>query len=146
MINKKHSSDAHEIACYYIELTDGRATKTIMSKTTNQAKSLLADGYTKKEIIEVIDYIVNVKHVDMYSFGYVNTTINSFLREIKKKKAHEIALETKREIASMSDIPCKEVVDYDTQRNKDKLGGFGIESRIREKYDLNMFERNGQDN
>ena len=40
-----------------------------MSRTIVQAKSLLSDGFSKDEIIKTIDYVINVKKVDLHSLA-----------------------------------------------------------------------------
>ena len=136
------ASDAKEIAVHYIEITDGRATKAIMSKTIIQAKSLLKDGYSKEEIIKTIDYIVKVKKIEMYSFGFINASINNMLREINKL---EKAKALKEKITSITEIPTRSEVETNnesTERNKQKLNRFGVQSRFGEEFNINMFKRN----
>ena len=73
------SSDAKDIATYFVNSTNMKASKSLMSRTIVQAKSLLSDGFTKDEIIKTIDYVINVKKVDLHSFGYINVVISDML-------------------------------------------------------------------
>lgn len=145
--SKQISSDAKEIAFYYFEATNvNKTTPNIIKKTISQAKSLLTYGYTKEEILKVIDYIVNVKKVKMYSIGYVFSAINNILKEIDKieveKRQKEIVEQTKKEIASTNEAKRNEVIlnNESTKRNQDKLNRFGIQSRFGKEFDCNMFK------
>lgn len=139
-----NGTDAKDIALYFIKLTQGRATPSIIAKTIRQAKTLLSHEYTKQEIIEVIDYIILEKKYDVYSLGYINTCINDVLREIKKKKEQEELQKKKEEVRKQlaSEVTCSEVKDdgKSTERNRKKARRLGVQSRFREKFNLDMFE------
>lgn len=143
------SSDAKQIALHFIEKTSGRATKAIMGKTINQAKSLLTEGYKKEEILNVIDYLIDVKKIDMFSLGYVNVSINSILLTINKAQneliKNEKTKQVEKEVLAMNEEN-REVLQNDesTQRNKSKLNKFGVQSGVREKSFVDMFEKLGQ--
>jgi len=143
---KANGTDAKSIALHFVETTTQKATRQIMSKTILQAKSLLEAGYTLEEIKEVIDFVVNVKHVNMYSLGYVGASINDVLREIKEKKSVEDnkakSEEIQRQLTSIQEEQRNEVKDSgeSTQRNRTKLDRFGTQSRFGEKFDFDMFE------
>lgn len=145
MTVKPNGTDAKEIALHFIELTVGRATPAIVSKTITQAKILLQSGYTKQEIIDVINYVIDVKHVHMYSLGYVNSCINNILNEIKINKEKEEAIKQKEEIKQQMEeqqIQQNEVIEdgESTQRNRDKLNRFGVKPGLREKFNLDMLK------
>lgn len=137
---KANGTDAKGIALHFIDSTTQKATRQIMSKTILQAKSLLESGYTKDEIISVIDFVINEKHVDMYSLGYVNASINDVLREIKQKKSVEESKakseEIQKQLTSVQEEQRNEVKDdgESTQRNRSKIDRFGTQSRFG-KYD-----------
>lgn len=139
-----NGTDAKDIALYFIKLTQGRATPSIIAKTIRQAKTLLSREYTKQEIIKVIDYIILEKKYDVYSLGYINTCINDVLREIKKKKEQEELQRKKEEIRKKlaSGVTCSEVKDdgKSTERNREKARRLGVQSRFREKFNFDMFE------
>lgn len=139
-----NGTEAKDIALYFIKLTQGRATPSIIAKTIRQAKSLLAHEYTKEEIIKVIDYIVLEKKYEVYSLGYINTCINDVLREIKKKEEKEELEKKKAEIRNQltSEQVHSEVKDdgKSTERNREKARRIGVQSRFREKFNLDMFE------
>jgi hypothetical protein len=133
-----NGTHAKDIALHFVDRTTGRATKAIMAKTVTQAKSLLESDYEKKEIIDAIDYVIDVKGVQMYSLGYISASINTILLEMKQQKEINLA---KEQIAS-SQVQQKEVIhdEESTSRNQRKANGFGAKSRIREKFNFNMFE------
>lgn len=138
MAVRANGTHAKDIALHFVNSTTGRATKNIMVKTVQQAKSLLESGYEKQEIIDAIDYVVDVKGVQMYSLGYISASINSILIEMKQKKEIDLA---KQQIAS-SQVQQKEVIhdEKSGERNKRKADRFGSQSRFREKFNLDMFE------
>lgn len=143
---KTSTNPATEIALHFIKVTEIRTTPLIIKKTTNQAKSLLSNGYTKEEIISVIDYIINNKKATMYSLGYISASINNMLIEINKsKKQIESKIksdEIKTSLASIQDRDRDEVKtsDESTQRNRNKSNRFGIESRFREESFSDLFK------
>lgn len=137
------SSNAKDIAIHFINSTNLKASKVLMSKTIIQAKSLLSDGFTKEEIIKTIDYIVNVKKINLYSFGYINAAISSILHEVLKHEASLSTKDTEKQITVFIEASRNEVQKHDqsTNRNKSKINGFGIQPRLGEKLDFDMFER-----
>lgn len=132
-------SDAKEIALHFLEATGNRATSAIMGKTINQIKNLLVNGYTKDEIIEVIDHI-QAKGIKIYSFGYINVCINSILHEIEQNKQNQtkanlkkaIRNEVKQQETKETTSLSVEVVRH-TSTNKDKIARFGVQNS--NKYD-----------
>jgi hypothetical protein len=135
-------TDAKDIALHFIKLTTGRATPSIMAKTIIQAKSLLSSGYTKEEILSVIDYLLKIKGMDIYSLGYVSSAINNVLKEMNKEKDKQKSAEIKEQMKQTSESNIKEVIasDESTQRNRDKSNGFGIQPRFGEKSFSDLFK------
>lgn len=142
-------TDAKTVALYFLDqTTDGRNTPPVIAKTINQAKNLLAVGYTKEEIIATIDFTIK-RGVKMYSFGYLSSAIADSLREINKHKVDERVSNVKKELEEFSKQAMKEVaVDEheSTERNRQKAERLSVQSRVGTKYNLNMFEGHGQDN
>lgn len=151
MTVQPNGTDAKDIALHFVKVTTGRATPAIISKTVIQAKTLLQSGYTKDEIIKVIDYLIDVKKVQMYSLGYVGSSINSVLKEIQVKEDEECkklkSEQIKKEVSAIQETQRSEVTHdgESTQRNRDKLDRFGNESRFGKKFNFNMFEGQRQD-
>lgn len=137
------NSDAKEIAFYYFDLTNTKPAKSTISRTIVQAKALL-NNYTKEEIIKVIDYIIKIQKKKIYSLGYVNVAIENIIEKMNEEQVkEEIIKKTKQEIASIIEAKRGELkFDESTQRNKDKLNGFGVQSRFGKKFNFDMFERN----
>lgn len=138
-------SDAGIVAKYFINITSGRATPAIMKKTVSQAKTLLKNGYTKDEIIEVIDYLINKQKTEIYSLGYVITSINNILYKIKNEKTIKNKNKLKEIIVKHTEQQEKqrsEVVrnPESSHRNNAKANRFGIQSRFRKKYFSDLFE------
>lgn len=139
------SSDANKVAKYFIDKTAGRATPAIMKKTHIQAKTLLQNGYSKEEIIKVIDFLIDEKKINIYSLGYVNTCINDVLNKIKKEELQEKILQNKAIIASKEkEYKQNEVVNdiESSKRNKAKSLRLGIQSRFGKEPFGDLFKGN----
>jgi hypothetical protein len=147
MTVQANGTDAKDIALHFIHKTTGRATPAIMQKTVIQAKSLLSCGYTKSEIIRVIDFILDVKGKQLYSIGYVNACINDVLKELRQIDEKGNVKEVMKHIEEHLQQEQKEVNDDDesTQRNRDKLSRFGVQPRFGKELDFNLFEIHRQD-
>lgn len=137
------SSDAKDIAIYFVNSTNMKASKALMSRTIVQAKSMLSDGFTKDEIMKTIDYVINVKKVDLRSLGYINVVISDLLPQVLKHEAQLSTQNVGKELAAFIEASRSEVRgnDESTNRNKSKLNGFGLQPRFGEKLDFDMFER-----
>lgn len=135
------ASDAKDIAVHFVNSTDMKASKALMSRTIVQAKSLLSDGFTKDEIIKTIDYVKNIKKVNLRSFGYINVVISDFLPSVLKYEAQQSSQETQQKIMDFIEASRNEVrgVDESTNRNKNKLNGFGIQPKFGEELDFDIF-------
>lgn len=132
---------AKEIAIRFVELTQERITPLIMKKTINQAKSLLQSGYSKDEILSVIDCVLE-KGTIMHSLGYVSACINDVLKEIQQKKDAQKAASIRAEFEQAQKAQQSEVnVDAESaERNRQKASRFGIQPGKREKYSFDLFE------
>lgn len=137
------SSDAKDIAIYFVNSTNMKASKALMSRTIVQAKSMLSDGFTKDEIMKTIDYVINVRKVDLRSLGYINVVISDLLPQVLKQEAQLSTQNVGKELAAFIEASRSEVRgnDESTNRNKSKLNGFGLQPRFGEKLDFDMFER-----
>ena len=140
---KANGTIAKDVALYFLDMTTDRYTSSIVAKTINQAKQLLEAGYTKEEIISVIDYITTKTSVKMYSLGYVNHCINEVLNKIneenKAKQIREIIEQGKLEQATTIDRG--DIDNESTKRNREKVSRLNIQSRQRKKFDFDMLER-----
>lgn len=144
MTVKPNGTDAKDVALYFIRTTSGRATPAIISRTVVQAKTLLQSGYTKAEILDVIDVVID-KGIEIYSLGYISTCINDVLRELREAKRVEekkiLSAQLKEEIASQQEQQSEVSNDGEsTDRNREKLDRFGNESRFGKKFNFDMFE------
>lgn len=142
-MKKANGTEAKEIALYFINATsDGRATPAIIAKTISQTKNILKAGYTKDEIIATIDYVL-AKGTQLFSIGYISTCINDVLREIKEKEEKEKARIVAEEQAKQQAENRKAVTtgDESTKRNAEKARRLGVQSRKREKFNFDLFEK-----
>lgn len=135
---------AKQIALYFLTKTEAeRYTPAIISKTIVQARSLLRHGYTLEEVIACIDYIVDSGR-KIYSFGYINTSINDVLRQIKNNSLKEKKKEVEQAMKEELERRRREVIEGDDtrERNQQKAKGFGsVQSRLGEKFNFDMFEK-----
>lgn len=142
MTVKPNGTDAKDVALHFLKITGvERATPAIVAKTIVQAKSILKSGYSKEEIVSVIDHIVE-KGVRMYSLGYVSHAIHDALEEIKelriKEEATRIAKRLQEEqIKSRSEVTSD---GESSERNRNKAQRFGVKPWKRAKFDFDMFE------
>ena len=151
---KANPTVAKDIAIYFLEATDQRYTPSIIAKTIIQAKAILEAGYTKDEIIQCIDWVVNKTTVVMYSLGYISTMINKILENIKEEKVDEEKNEKLKKYREdmlnfQQDLLKKEgeeVSNEASNRNRRKANEFGNKSRERKKYYFDLFEESGEDN
>lgn len=151
---KANPTVARDIALYFLEATDQRYTSSIIAKTVIQAKSILEAGYTKDEIIQCIDWVVDKTNVIMYSLGYISTMINKILENIKQeaedeekneklKKYREDMLNFQQDLLKKEG---EELVNETSDRNRRKANEFGNKSGKRKKYYFDLFEESGEDN
>lgn len=139
---KVNGTHAKDIALHFLEATtDERLTPAVISKTIRQAKNLLSYGYAKDEIIRVIDAIIE-KGIHMYSLGYVNACINDVLKELEELDLKQKGIEEKKLLEQHAMEKRSEVVTHgeSTERNRDKAGRFGVQSRFGKKHNFDMFE------
>lgn len=139
---KANGTEAKDIALYFLDMIGSdRYTQAIVGKTIKQVKSVLQSGYTKQEIESVIDHIIN-KGIKMYSFGYVSASINNILEEIKAKETKVEAQSEAKLLDEHLENRRKVVTNNDdtAERNKEKARRFGVQSRVREKFNFDMFE------
>lgn len=141
-MTKVNGTDAKDIAFKFLDLTtDGRNTKAIIARTIISAKNLLSIGYSKEEICDTIDYVVK-SGVNMYSFSYINHAIADVVRKMREEETARIAEIEKQKLLEKQNLPQGEVNvdDESRERNRNKAGRFGAESRFREKHHFDMFE------
>jgi len=128
--SKSVNLDAKEIALHFIKRTDGRATPSIIARSILTAKEVLLSGYSKEEVISVIDYVLDIKKVPMYSLGYVSVCINSILKEINKESTRQRANQIRKDHeTSFAEVKQKEVVynDESKKRNQDRSSRLGLQ-------------------
>jgi hypothetical protein len=139
-------TDAKTIALHYLNATtDGRHTPAVFAKTINQAKSLLNSGYTVDEICGTIDYVIK-QGVNMYSIGYINAVIGDVVKELNKEHVQRAA-EQEKKLMMQKERETQSEVKADvesTERNREKATRLSVQSGLRTKYLVDMFERDGQ--
>jgi DNA-binding transcriptional MerR regulator len=124
--------NAKEIALHFYETMELRFTPSTLAITIKQIKSLLESGYTSEEIVKVIDHYKSYPPPKgLYSFGYINVTINKALQDITVREMKEQAKRT-----THIELP-KQYTDAGTNNNKKKM----TDNRFGSKYDMSIFEK-----
>ena len=139
MTIQPNGTDAKDIAMHFLKLTSGNMDGSNIAKTIIHAKLLLKNGYSKPQIIQVIDYLCS-KKTNIYSLGYVAVSIADTLETIKK---NELLKKLQQEINTQENsLPKKEVEINadDSKRNNSKLNNFGTKPRFGEKLNFDLFE------
>ena len=130
--NHINPTDAKDIALHFYDKKGWRVDAN-MGRTVNTVKSLLKYGYTKDEIISVVDYVMDKTKKDIRSFGYFNYVMNEVLDKIKQSDAKQSNL--KQPLP-----PVKEMSSESTKHNKQKLSSRNSKSNVGKKYNFDMFE------
>lgn len=146
MAVQANGTDAKDIALHFMELCGLSYIPARVARNVKSAKDLLEQGYTKEQIMSVIQHVIFVKKVDVYSFGYIYSCIEDVLYEIeesaeKAKAQVEIKEAIKKQTATIEQDRKRVIgIDESTTRNRQKAGRFDPQSRLREKYNFDMFE------
>lgn len=146
MAVQANGTDAKDVALHFMEVTGIPLIPTKVARTVRSVKNLLEDGYTRDQLMSVINHVIFVKKIDVYSFGYIFTCIDDVLFELEEsveneKARAEIAEAMKKQVATIEEDRKRVItVDESTERNQEKARRFNTESRLREKYNFDMFE------
>lgn len=130
--------DAREIVQYFFNKCCIDAESKAFARTTAQVNKLLST-YSKQDIINVINHLVDVKHVNIYSFGYVLLLIDETMSLFKKQAA---AVHVAEQIAEHAKSVVTTEVKQDgesAKRNTSKASRFGVQPRFGKKSDFNLF-------
>lgn len=137
-------AEAKDIALYFLDLTQDKFTSSIVARQVKQAKALLEDGYTKEEIIRVIDEVLK-RNPKVYSLGYISASINDVLRELNEFEKSEAVDKQREEMRTQNALTIRESrsevsPDESTERNREKARRAVVQSRFGKKFDFDMFE------
>lgn len=130
---------AKEIAMYFIGKAklkyDGKSIRINISI----AKQIL-EKHSKEDIIQVIDYLIDIDCAFPNSLALVRFTIDDKLKEIKEKKEKEELIERyKNSISNNKNFGGVEISEHN--RNKNKNIGTSTKSRVREGDYKYLFEK-----
>ena len=138
---------AKDIALEWLALLGQRPTPPLMARLIKQVKGLMETGFTDEEIRYAMNHITSMKP-DVYSFGYVEASINDVLRKRKEEEQREKEVLIKREVEkqllnNISITKESEVAigDETSERNQRKAERLGLQPRLREKHYFHLFER-----
>jgi hypothetical protein len=134
-----NGTHAKEIALHFLNAAHQPLTKNNVAKTIKHAKSALDDGYTRDEIFLTMDNVFETRKLtNIHSFGFIMSCIDEVL---EKKRAAERATVILAESDKAIFEQRKEVQkDESTERNRQKAARAQLQSRLRKKFDFDMFE------
>lgn len=137
-------AQAKEIALYFLDLTQDKFTPAIVSRNVKQSRELLEAGYTKEEIIRVIDAVLK-RNPNVYSLGYISASINDVLRELNEFEKREAVEKQREEMRTQNALTIQESrsevsPDESTERNREKARRARVLARFGKKFDFDMFE------
>lgn len=135
-----NGTHAKEIALFFIRTFGIQGNPNTIARTVKLVKDTLADGYSKEDIMMVIEYLADVKKMELYSFGYVKVSIDAFLKDARKRQEDIDSVGIRDEQAKLF---TREVVTLDesSERNRKKATELGAESRFRKKFDFNLHSK-----
>jgi hypothetical protein len=138
-------TEAKEIALEWLKLLGNKPTPPLMARTVKQVKGLMQVGFSDEEIRYTMEHVVRT-NPNVYSFGYVEACINDVLRkraeEKQKQENKQISENLKNQTASIVTSESEVTKDDESsERNRRKAKRLGVQSRVREKYYFNLFER-----
>lgn len=134
MTVQPNGTKAKDIAIHFLKATNQMNSRN-MPRTVKIAKSLL-EKYSSDSIILAIDYLID-KRFPIYSLGFLTLNIESILKEIEQKKKANEEREKMQDAFRQSEVMS---ADESSERNRSKVGRFGVQSRFGEKFNFDMFE------
>lgn len=136
-----NGTHAHDVAMHFMAVTNMPITPYQVANVTKQADTLL-QRYTKREIISTINHYVSYRKMHLYSFNFIVKSIDNGLAEMESLRIKDEARIAVEEMASSLET-IREEVKFDvesSERNRAKANRFGVQSRIGEKYTLDMLK------
>lgn len=144
-------TDAKEVALEWLKLKGDKPTPPVMSRLIYQIKGLMENGFEKDDIMYTIKHVLQVKP-DVYSFGYIEASINDVLRQRDAlKQAQQAKEQVAKQIEAVPIVAIDgesevESSDETTERNRRKAERINAKSRERTKHYFHLFERQREDN
>jgi hypothetical protein len=131
-------SNPRDVAIYFLNLSNQEKSRTNIIRAVKSAGTLL-ESYSSSQVKDVIEYLIDVKKIDLYSLAYLNNHMDKYLEEIENIRLKETYAE---HIKNIQTQPTQEVSvdEQSVERNNGKLHRFGIQSRVREKFNFDLFE------
>lgn len=114
---------AKDLVLHFFSLKNYTITPDVMAKSMVQMKRLLDKGYTPEQIKATMECYKD----DMYSVGYLDHVIDEYITKEYMRKLKEKDLKTLTEVNS-------------TGNNKQKAERFNSQSRVRKKYNFDLFK------
>lgn len=131
------SDEAEDIVLHY-----GVLTKTILPRTLKNRDYGIVDEwlieYSKRDIMNVINLLVR-RNPRIYSFNYIVKLFDDTIKEVIAEQLKPIVEEAMSIIGS-ADMKAVESDDESATRNKLKSKEFGIQSRLREKFNFDLLK------
>lgn len=138
MTVQPNGTHAKEIALHFLQKAKQETNPNNVARTIAIAKGMLSRGFTYDEIIQVIDHLLVTRNSQIFSLLYISKAIDEVLGELR---AADLAVIINEQSARAISSQRHEVkADDSTERNRAKAARAAIQSRLREKFDFDMFE------
>lgn len=139
MTVQPNGTHAKEIALHFLKASNQPLTKSNVAKTIKHVMSTLGNGYTRDEVFLVMDNVFEVRKVKtVHSFGYIVSCLDQVLEEKRAAEQAVIILAASEQAISKQRDEVKE--DDSTERNQQKAARTQLQSRLRKKFNFDMFE------
>lgn len=114
---------AKDLVLHFFSIKEYEITPNEMAKSMVQMKRLLDKGYTPEQIKVTMEYYKD----EMYSIGYLNHVIDDYITKEYMGKLKQKDLDTLTEVKQTGD-------------NRQKAERFNSQSRVRKKYNFDLFK------
>lgn len=139
MTVQPNGTHAKEIALHFLQLANQPVTKTNVAKTIKLAKATLEEGYTRDEVFAVMERVFASKRANIHSFGYITSCMEQMLDDMRAaEQAVHIKAASDQAISKQRNEV--ETNDQSTERNRNKADRTKFQSRLRKKFNFDMFE------
>lgn len=139
MTVQPNGTHAKEIALHFLQKAKQELNPNNVARSTAIAKGMLSRGFTYDDIIQVIDHLLVTRNNQIFSLLYISKAIDEVLGELR---AADLAVVINEQSARAISSQRHEVkADDSTERNRAKAARASVQSRLRKKFDFDMFEK-----
>lgn len=118
-------TESQVIADYFYNAKNIKTTPAQYRLTLGQAKQLLDSGYSKDEIKDSIDYLIeNPPEKGFFSLGFLSYCINNVLSQIKKNETRKLETIKEKEFKGFETVQISDNKNKFEKTNEDYLSKF----------------------